>query len=207
MEKLNMKTLSFPAKRLTQALAMLGTVLVLAACGDKGGGGGGGTVVVPPSGCITCGGITSPIILTTIESGNFDDSVVFRDVQVFGESSLIYPNGPYGVIWKDYVGPVAIQGTLDVRGTFTDSSAACVVPAGIYTVQSNSAGQILARLGSGFSVPSVVTVAGPVSLELSIQSPGGYGLYSLSGRVRANSYVSVIRANGVQCAQNAVLFD
>jgi hypothetical protein len=207
MEGLNKKTLSFPALRFTSFLATLATILattVLVACGNDGGGAAPPPpVVVNPNGCVTCNGITSPVVLTTFQAQAADGSMALTNMQLFVQSTNVVPNAS-GNNYNWYQGPIALQGNLEVRQTVLDVMpgtgmplTSCAIPAGTYYVQSNGPGQ-MGYMGTDIMVPSLITTSGAIELSIEAPAQGGYGLTN-QGR-GFYGVVGVRRVNGVQCS-------
>ena len=190
MERLNKKTLSFPAMRITRVLATLGTVLVLAACGKGDGGGGGGAVTpIPPSSCGSCTGITSPQLLTTVSMEAASRVMAFTNMQIFGDAGYFTPTAT-GNYYNTYRGPIGMSGTLVVTTTAYDTyGGGCVIPAGTYYVQSNSQGVM--DMGM-LQVQSLISTSG--AIEFAIQ-----GMLHNQG-TRLYSQIVITRVNGVQCS-------
>lgn len=212
MERLNNKTLSFPAKMFTRVFAALGVVMALAACGNKGGGGGGVVAPVVPvygNGCVNCGAITQPVLLTTFQSEATDFSgssvVSLQNMQVYVQGSNLTTSAS-GNNYNWYSGPITVQGQLHVKKQLNDYDpsnpnvqlSSCVIPVGVYTVQTSQVGQMTNpnRNGTDITFPSVV--ATNASIELKIEAPSPMGFTNSGSRMWAK--VSVVRVNGVQCS-------
>lgn len=202
METLNNKTLSFPAKIFTQALAVLGMVLTLAAC-SKDGGNSGITVPVYGSGCQNCTAISSPVLLTTFKSQSYDGNVILQNMAVYAQSTgLTYVAS--GNTYKGYRGPIASQGQLIVKTPQYDYvpgtaqlATACVVPAGTYTLQAATVGE-MDYDGVNVFLPSLITTAGAIELKVEAPSPMGF----LDAGQTLWAKVSIVRVNGVLCSAN-----
>ncbi|WP_413568121.1 hypothetical protein ACLWBD_10315 [Bdellovibrio sp. HCB117] len=195
MERLNKKTLSFPAMVFTKALAALGIVLTLAACGK--GDSGGTTPIVGINGCQNCGGITAPTVITTFSSQASTNAFTLSNMQVYAQAGLIQPNAS-GYNYKWYNGPIAMQGTLTVPTTFYDTTnSGCVVPAGTYYLQTYSVGQ-LGNLGANVSVPALLTTAGNIELKIESTGVAGGGFVDEGRKLYAK--VTIVRANGYVCS-------
>ncbi|KHD89583.1 MAG: hypothetical protein OM95_02285 [Bdellovibrio sp. ArHS] len=196
MERLNKKTLSFPAMVFTRALATLGVVLTLAACG-KDNGGGSAPIVVGINGCQNCGAITAPTVLTTFNSQAASGAFALTNMQVYAQAGLIQPNAS-GYNYKWYNGPIAIQGQLTVPTAFHDTTnSGCVVPAGTYYLQTYSVGQ-LGNLGADVLVPSLMTTTGNIELKIESAGVAGGGFVDEGRKLYAK--VSIVRANGYVCS-------
>lgn len=210
MERLNKKTLSFPAKIYTKVFAALGMVLAVAGCGDKGGS--ASVPVVPPiygSGCATCSGVMpQPVLLTTFQSEATDfygnAVVVLKNMQVIVQSTGIQQNAS-GNNYNWYSGPIAVSGQLDVRKQLVDYDlntgaqlTSCVVPVGVYPIQTYSVGQMLnaSHNGTDISIPSLVSTVGNIELRVEAPSPMGF----LENGTRLWATVSIVRVNGVTCS-------
>jgi hypothetical protein len=206
MEKLNLKTLSFPALQFGRVLATLGMVFAMVACGGGGGGGGAAVPVTPvyPNGCMACSGITSPVVLTTFNAQVADSTLSLTNIQVFGQNQ---GGSSYGFSG----GPIALQGTMEVRQAIydvysggyygynynygyspTNTISQCVLTPGTYYIQTSSVGQMD---GYGSIYPSAV-IATSGSIELSIEGM----LYQNNSRLYG--MVRVLRVNGVSCSSS-----
>ncbi|WP_415063866.1 hypothetical protein [Bdellovibrio sp.] len=195
METLNNKTLSFPAKYFTRAFAALGIVLSLVAC-NKDGGGSGVTTAVYGNGCSNCGAISSPVLLTTFQMQSGSGNVVFSNMQMYGQSTGIVANAS-GNIYRNYQGPIAIQGQMTVTQAQQDWGSGCIIQPGTYTVQTYSVGQ-MGMAGGDVLVP--VMIAG--GIEMRIDGP----LNTMAGGVleqngqRLYARVSIVKVNGYVCS-------
>lgn len=189
MERLNNKTLSFPALRFARVAATLAMVFALVACGKDGGGGGAPVAPIPPHGCVTCTGITSPVILTTFNTQSFPNpDMIFQGMQIFGDATLASPYNS-GNAANSYSGPIAVQGTLVVTTNLVDPYSPCVIPAGTYYVQSNGVGQM--SLGT-LQIPSMITTSGAIEFMVDgMLYNAGQSFYGEIG---------VRRVNGMQCS-------
>lgn len=201
MERLNKKTLSFPAKIFIQVFAALGMVLSLTAC-SKGGSNGGVVGAVYGNGCQNCGGvIPSPLLLTTFKAQSFDGQVSLMNMQVYAQATGITAMAS-GNTYKGYQGPIAMQGQLVVTapqydylpGTMTLATA-CALPAGTFTVQTSAVGQ-MDYDGVNVYMPSLITAGGGIELKVEAPSPMGF----LDAGQTLWAKVSVVRVNGVLCS-------
>nr|WP_295904741.1 hypothetical protein [uncultured Bdellovibrio sp.] len=201
MERLNYKTLSFPAKYILRAFAALGMVLALAACNNGGGGGG---AVVPPiygSGCTNCAGsIPTPVVLTTFQMQSANGNITFSNMQLVGQSTRITSNAS-GNNYRNYEGPIAMQGQMVVaRQEIDPYNPSCVIQPGTYALQTYSVGQ-MGFAGGDIVVPTLLTTTG--SIEMRVDSPDPMmagGLLTSSGQ-RLYAKVTVLRVNGYNCSQ------
>lgn len=201
METLNKKTLSFSARIFTQVFAALGIMLTLTACGKSGGN---GTQVVPPvygNGCTNCGTIANPALLTTFSAQSADGNISLVNMQVYAQASGITPVAS-GNNYKGYSGPIATQGQMVVKAPqydyvpYTNQLAtACVIPAGTYSLQTVSVGQ-MGYDGQNVYFPSLITTAGAIELKVEAPSPMGF----LNSGASLWAKVSVVRVNGVVCS-------
>lgn len=209
MERLNNNSLRFPAKLFTFAFASLGLMLTLASCGNKGGNDYVAPVVPPiyGNGCTNCQGITAPFTLATFTSQSSTGYFSLQNMVVTGQTNGTVPSAS-GSMYKGYVGPVAAQGQLVVAQTiteyspgFTQGSTACTVPAGTYTVQSQTVGQMndIWKNGGDIILPSLYTTSG--GIEISIEAPSSEGLGFLNNGQNLNAKVSIVRVNEVTCSQ------
>lgn len=204
MERLKVNSLSFPALHFARIAATLATVIALVACGNDGGGGGGAPVTpIPPSGCYSCNGITSPAVLTTFTTQSADGMMILRDMQLFVQSTQVMPNAS-GNNWNWYQGPIALQGTMEVRQPMMDVMpgtgmplSQCMIPPGTYFMQSNGAGQ-MGMMGSDLRVQSLISTS--ASIELSIEAPSQMGMGLTNQGRGLYGVVSVRRVNGIQCS-------
>jgi hypothetical protein len=203
MERLNKETLSFPALRIARVIATLGMVFALVACGDKGGGGAVAPTPVYPNGCMTCSGITNPVVLTSFSMQSSDGSswygggqasMIFQNMQIFGQSSN-YASA------TSYQGPIAVQGTLVVTKPVADVDGygrqitGCILQPGTYYVQSNGSAQ-MGGYGQ-FQIPSMVSTSLTMELIIDAASNGG-GLVGQS----ALAIVQIRSISGIQCSSN-----
>lgn len=204
MERLNVDILSFPALHFARIAATLATVLALVACGNDGGGGSAPVVPpVSPNGCVTCNGITSPVVLTSFQTQSADGAMVFKDMQVFVESTQVAPNAS-GNNYNWYQGPIAIQGTLEVRQPVTDvvlgtgmPLSQCTIAPGTYYVQSNGPGQ-MGFMGSDMMIQSLVSTSG--AIELSLEAPSQQGMGLTNQGQGFYGMIGVRSVNGVACS-------
>lgn len=199
MEGLNKKNLSFPARFFIQVFAALGIMTSLSACYK-----GGGSNVVPPIyglGCQNCGVLNSPVPLTIFEAQGTNGKVVLTNMQMFGQVTGIQPNAS-GASYKWYMGPIAMQGTMIVNEAQIDYdphtnqvASSCIVPAGVYPLQTRLVGQ-LDTGGVNLLVPSLVTTIG--AIELRIEAPSPMGFLEEGRRLWGN--VHIVRVNGIPCS-------
>lgn len=202
MERLNKKTLSFPA--ITRAIAMLGFIFAVAACGDKGGS--NAPPPIYPNGCMpTCANINQPLTLTTFQAGTPDGTMVLTSIQLIGNASNVQQNGS-GSLYNWYAGPIVMQGTMTISRSMQDSgwqgSSQCFLSAGTYNIQTTTPGQM--NLYGGDIVMSSMIATGPSgTLELRVEAPlntmTGGQLNSNGQRLYAN--IRVARVNGITCSQ------
>ncbi|NUN05549.1 MAG: hypothetical protein HUU57_07290 [Bdellovibrio sp.] len=193
MERLNKNSLRFPAKLFTFAFASLGLMLTLASCGNKGGNDYVAPVVPPiyGNGCTNCAGsFPSPVVLTTFEMQSGDGNIKFTGMQMTAESTKISPNYS-GNNYRNYSGPIAIQGTMTVASQETDYTTGCVLQPGSYAVNTYSVGQ-MGFAGGDIVIPTVVTADGLTEMRVD------EGV--LTSATRLYAYVTFTRLNGVACA-------
>nr|BFD59908.1 hypothetical protein CKG001_20150 [Bdellovibrio sp. CKG001]BFD63315.1 hypothetical protein BdHM001_19960 [Bdellovibrio sp. HM001]BFD67171.1 hypothetical protein HAGR004_21930 [Bdellovibrio sp. HAGR004] len=211
MERLNKKTLSFPAMSFTRAFAALGMVLALAACGK--GGGGGGTNANVGWNCLqqSCGSINQPVVLTTFTSQAADSSIVLQNMQMVAQSGLI-SNTSTGSPYKWYSGPIAVQGQMVVSRAIYDYqpysqtlASNCTIAAGTYSLQTRTVGYMGSQGqvggysdGQNILVPDLITTNG--SIVMRIEAPSPMGL--ISGGSRLWGVVRIVSVNGVTCSNN-----
>lgn len=200
MERLNKKALSFPARVFTRVFAVLGMVLALAACGNKDGGGG---TVVPPiygNGCTNCAGsIPTPTLLTTFASQSANANIVFSNMQMFGESSRIMPNAS-GNLYRNYVGPIAVQGQMTVAAAAVDPyNPACTIQPGVYSLQTYSVGQ-MGYAGGGIVIPTLLSTTGAIEIRIDSPSTTMDGALLEGNGTRLYAKVTVLRVNGYNCS-------
>ena len=209
MERLNSNSLRFPAKLFTFAFATLGLMATLAGCGNKGGNDSPPVVVTPidGNGCTNCQGITAPFTMATFTAHGSTGYISFQNMIVTGQTNGTVPSAS-GSMYRGYVGPVAVQGTLVVKQNiteyspgFTQGSTTCTVPAGTYTIQSQLVGQMNDTIKSGgdISFPSLYTTSG--GIEISIEAPSSYGFGFLNNGQSLWAKASIVRVNGVTCSQ------
>lgn len=197
METLNKKTLSFPAKIFTQVFAALGIILTLTACGKSDGG---GTPVVPVygSGCTNCGTISSPVLLTTFQMQNPNGNMIFSNMQMHAQSTAIVPNAS-GNAFRNYSGPIAVQGQLTVSQVLKDWSGGCIIQPGIYNVHTYSVGQMGAA-GGDVIIPSLTTNVGAIELRIDGPLNTMSGGLLTEGGLRLYARVSIVKVNGYVCS-------
>lgn len=203
MEGLKNKRLSFPAKNFfIRAIAALGVTMALVACNSGGGGGSGVTVGVGINGCQNCGTITSPVVLATYQSQSPSANLVFSNMNIIAQATGIVPNAS-GNNYRNYQGPIAIQGTLDIKATEYDRYSACVVPAGRYAVSTYTVGQ-MGMAGGDIVVPLLMATNGSYTVEMQIDGPLNTmagGLLTDGGQ-RLYARVAVVKVNGQVCSSD-----
>lgn len=198
METLNKKTLSFPAKIFTQVFAALGIMLTLTACGKGGGNTTQAVVPVYGNGCTNCGTISSPVLLTTFQMQNPNGNMIFSNMQMHAQSTAIVPNAS-GNAFRNYSGPIAVQGQMTVSQVLRDWSGACIIQPGIYNVQTYSVGQMGAA-GGDVVVPSLTTNVGAIELRIDGPLDTMIGGLLTEGGLRLYARVSIIKVNGYVCS-------
>ncbi|MGZ3774423.1 MAG: hypothetical protein ACXVCY_11330 [Pseudobdellovibrionaceae bacterium] len=201
MGRLKKSILSFPKRFFLGTILIIGISVSLAACYN------GSTNYPAPLygfGCQNCGAaLASPIPLAVFQSAGTDGSVVLSNMQMYGQATAIRPNAS-GSNYKWYQGPIAVQGTLTVSKTqfdiFPDTgqrASSCVVPAGVYTLQTKMVGQMDLQ-GVNVMLPDLITTVGGIELKIEAASPMGF----ISNGTRLWADVYIIRVNGVPCSAN-----
>jgi hypothetical protein len=194
METLKTKNLSFPAKQFFKTLATLGLLLSLTAC--PGGGNSGAIPVTPldPYGgnCGTCvTAIANPLTITVFQATNGDGNVELTNMQMVGDQAYLIPNAS-GNNFRNYQGPIVLQGQLVVRSPIQDLMSGCALPAGTYMVQTYEVGS-MGYAGGDITVPRLMTTSGSVELVIA----GGI-LTNYGARMTAN--IAITRVGGAQCS-------
>lgn len=202
MEGLNNRTLRVPVRFLVTMFSVMGIMVSLTACYK-----GGGSAPLPPIppvyglGCQNCGVLVAPVPLTTFQAQGPDGSVTLSNMQVVGQATGIQPNAS-GANYKWYQGPLAMQGTMTVAQAQVDydpqtgqRASGCVVPPGVYNLQTRLVGQ-MDKGGVNIIIPSLITTVG--AIELRIEAPSPMGLLEEGRRLWGNVYI--VRVNGIPCS-------
>lgn len=204
MERLNKKTLSFPAMSFTRAFAALGMVLALAACGKGGGGGGNNGNVGWNCANGSCGGISNPSLLATFSGSSSTGAFQLQNMQLLAQAGV--SNIPASEYYKSYSGPVALgQGQLVVPQQFFDTGSGfgwyngtgCVVPAGTYNVQNRNAGS-LGIYGQDLQLDLITTSH---NIVIRIEAPASLGMGLMTGGTKLYGAVKILSVNGMACSQ------
>ncbi|MEN0057584.1 MAG: hypothetical protein AAGB31_02020 [Bdellovibrio sp.] len=207
MERLKIHTLSFPKKKMTKfftGFVIAGVLAFLAACNEGGSSGSGATTYYPyGAGCVGCGNIANPVLLTTFSTQSADGNVALTNMQTYAQSTQVGYVAS-GNTYKAYEGPIAMQGQLVVRTSQADympgtnqKASNCVLPAGTYTLQTYTAGT-MSYYGVNVMMPSLITSTGGIELKIEAPSPMGF----LTGGQQLWARVYVTRVNGYACSSN-----
>ncbi|QDK38200.1 hypothetical protein [Bdellovibrio sp. NC01] len=194
METLNKKTLSFSTKLFGRAVATLALIFTMAACGNKGGDSNNSNYLWGAN-CATC--VTSLGNGTAIDVFNASNATRIANLvnmQLIVNGSTFVPGASSS--YNLYTGPVAVSGTFTLSQMAADpATGQCAIPAGSYTVQTASIGQM--SLGS-IELPDLITTNG-VQIRMSLR--GGV-LYkdAMTQRTRLFGSLYITSVNGIPCS-------